>query len=311
MSMATGDSAEMRGTPVPYWSSSVGRSSNSLPSSGALYLAGATFHSGPVNIAGRQRLSRDGTGEETFHYLRVRTTSTFAHGVVKMSEEKTVEGKSADEVTSDWAQHMESLDLATEEGIREFVEIQKKVMEDTFENEGRFEVNGYSNAVYLLKTYDMMSEEELRNLPRGWIKHPELARGKKLDRVGIMAVALPSHLKYIVPDHLHTEILSKFIRFAVEATKAIGTVTLMETWVASVPGDEESDWRKARAELPESLADYEGREEALCISVEHVLIGTKFWRANITRDPTVLHPWKEVGGVMDGGRLSGFLGVRV
>jgi len=114
---------------------------------------------------------------------------------------------------------------------------------------------------------------------------------------------LPLLVRALAPPERHTQLFGITVRAMSELTAAVGTVTMGECWFARAPKVEGQSPQEARAALPDRLEDYDGREEAMFLRLEHKVVGERFWRKRIDRNPTRLGPWELLDARSAGGRL--------
>jgi hypothetical protein len=200
------------------------------------------------------------------------------------------------------------LDLATEKGVLEFCEAQRREMEAVFGDLGRFEMNGYSFGAYILATHEVQPPErvELGARPEAPRKLADVVAGWKtgdpLPRTRADLCKLPEWIRAVLPVEDHTAFFGSVVRVLSEKSRAIGTVVMGEMWMAQpahVPGETAE---QARSKLPRSLADYDGREEGLFLRLEHKVTGPRMWTKKIVRNPDglaadwVLNDYKNAEG---------------
>lgn len=174
------------------------------------------------------------------------------------------------------------MDLSTKADVLRFCELRRKEMVGCFERLGRFESpNGYSFMGYCFATHEAKG-----------IFERKLRTGPKLPAVEAVPLQIPRALMDVVPARQQTELFSRTVREFTRATKALGTLTMVEAWVAHAES-KGRPWEEARKELPDSLADYEGRKEALIMWLEHSATGRMVWIADIDREPTRVLDWRE------------------
>lgn len=179
------------------------------------------------------------------------------------------------------------MDLETEQGVLEFCEEKRRLMERTFEVLGRFEMNGYSFGAYVLATHEVLPPERneappprtIEDVLTGW------KTGEPFPLVRAELCRLPVFVRLVIPEDQHTAFFGRAIRALSEKSRAIGTVVMGEMWMARpdhVPGETAEE---ARSKLPASLEDYEGRTEGLFLRLEHKLAGSRMWTKTIHRNP--------------------------
>jgi len=200
------------------------------------------------------------------------------------------------------------IDLATETGALEFAESKRREMERCFEVHGRFEMNGYSFGAYVFTTHEVIAPMQMP--PPNRPIEETLARwktGARLPQPKAELCRLPEWVRLFVRADQHTAFFGSVLRALNEKSRAIGTVVMGKSWLAMpehVPGETAE---QARAKLPASLEDYEGRREGLFLRLEHKLAaGGRMWTNEITRNPTSLGEWKLFDEAGDGsceGRL--------
>jgi hypothetical protein len=182
------------------------------------------------------------------------------------------------------------LDLATEQGALAFCEEKRREMEGVFADRGRFEMNGYSFGAYVFATHQVLPPE--RSVPVGAHKPLSLEdvidrwrTGDELPMPRAERCRLPSFVSILIPDDQQTAFFGRAVRVLSDKSRAIGTVVMGEMWMARpdhVPGETAE---QARARLPKSLEDYDGRTEGLFLRLEHKFAGSRMWTKAIHRDP--------------------------
>lgn len=122
----------------------------------------------------------------------------------------------------------------------------------------------------------------------------------------------PAWFVAVCPPERYTEMLANCMRVAGKQWGAIGLVLCSESWMVKMEGPPGKDMTvdeavRQRAELPCSLEHAPGRMEALTFFLDHVATGTRMWTAEITRNPTKLHPWKQAPADGFAGRFKDVL----
>ena len=179
------------------------------------------------------------------------------------------------------------LDLATEQGALAFCEEKRREMEAVFGDLGRFEMNGYSFGAYVLATHEVVLPERLppptprtlEDVLAGW------KTGAPLPAARAELCRLPEFVRLVIPEDQHTAFFGRAVRALSEKSRAVGTVVMGEMWMARpdhVPGETAE---QARARLPASLEDYDGRTEGLFVRLEHKATGSRMWTKAIHRNP--------------------------
>jgi hypothetical protein len=197
------------------------------------------------------------------------------------------------------------IDLSTERGVLNFCERQRQEMVRCFERLGRFEVNGYSFGAWVLATHAVASPPlSTASDLKDW------KRGERLAAPQAMRCQMPAAARLLLPPDQHTKLFGLTLRHMNELSGAIGTVVMAECWHAGAPHVEGQTAQQARAALPDSLEDYDRRQEAMFLRLEHKVAGERFWRKAITRDPTRLGPWEPLDARSAGGYLVDLISFR-
>lgn len=197
------------------------------------------------------------------------------------------------------------IDLATERGVLNFCERQRQEMVRCFERLGRFEVNGYSFGAWVLATHAVAAPP-----PNARVNLEDWRRGEQLPAAQAMRCQMPIEARFLMPPDQHTKLFGLTLRHMSELSGAIGTVVMGECWHASAPRVDGQTPQAARASLPDSLEDYDGRQESLFLRLEHKVLGERFWGKPIMRNPTRLGPWELIDVRSAGGYLADLISFR-
>ncbi len=178
--------------------------------------------------------------------------------------------------------------MGKRENVLRFCEEQRNDMERCWRKLGRYETNGNAYCAWVFATHEP-------GPPETWTPD-EWPPGPPMERPRPVRCELPRAIQLLRPGRSNTDIFGGVLRKFAEATRAEGVLICSEAWFKTYasPGDPAFDRQKARrlrAEDPEDLADAPGREEALFMSLEHVAVGRRAWRAIIQRNPNRLDPW--------------------
>jgi hypothetical protein len=184
------------------------------------------------------------------------------------------------------------LDLSTAAGALRFCELRRNEMVGAFEQQGRFEANGYSFDAWVFATHEVIGPDKPGADPSAW------KTGRKLAAVKAKQLTLPKWFESVGPD-LAKDIYSEALKGYAKLSRAIGTVFMTEMWMVSMTAtegapDPRADAQRQRDALPDSLEHAPGRREGLCLWLEHSAAGSCQWLAEIQRDPTRLGAWQEL-----------------
>lgn len=201
------------------------------------------------------------------------------------------------------------MDLSTKAGVLRFCELRRAEMVGCWQTLGCWEVNGFSFGGYVFATHEAeMPTEVPTDLSQ--LKWPT---GAKLPKVTALPIRLPRAGLLMLPPEDATAFFAFSVQRYTEATRALGTLIMAESW--QVHTAEGEDPRAARERMAKNLEDEPGRQEILMMSLEHSAVGQRVWRAQIHRDPDRLDPWQlleadDGSPVEMEGRLTGLAATR-
>jgi hypothetical protein len=151
-------------------------------------------------------------------------------------------------------------------------------------------MNGYSFGAYVLATHEVLAPEKIEPpIPGAPRKLEDVAAGWKtgdpLPQPRAQLCRLPRWVGLVLAAEDQTLFFGHVVRVLNEKSRAIGSVVMGEMWMARpahVPGETAE---QARAKLPRSLEDYDGRTEGLFLRLEHKATGSRMWTKAIHRNP--------------------------
>lgn len=187
------------------------------------------------------------------------------------------------------------IDVTTEAGALRFCELRRAEMARVFEKKGTFAPNGFSLTGYVFLTHEVKPPADPWDLS-AW------RTGPKLPAVHVERIEVPPAAARLMHDNgrddLAAPMLGQTMRHYCKLGRAVGAVIMTEEWTGKTSSFEE---REAR---PKRIEDWDDRAEALCMRLEHIRCGRRLWRADITRNPTRLGPWRPLAAVVIGGRIG-------
>jgi hypothetical protein len=181
------------------------------------------------------------------------------------------------------------IDLSTQAGVLRFCERQRQEMERVFTRRGRFE----SKTGHAFTGFAFIRNAIEGPWTQGTNGRPSLRRGPELEYVQSAMLNLPPRSMWPpwMNGNNQTGVFADVIEAFSRAGRAIGVLIMSETWINQATSDEE--FAQMREREYGWVAKSADRQEALYMSLEHVMFGCVTWLALITREPTRLHPWKQ------------------
>jgi hypothetical protein len=196
------------------------------------------------------------------------------------------------------------MDLSTKAGALRFAELRRAEMVGRWETLGRWEVNGFSFGGYVFATHEAVMPTEV---PRD-LRELKWPTGAKLPKVTALPLRLPRAALLMLRPEDATAFFAFCVQRYTEATRALGTLIMAESWLVQTAEGEDPH---ARERMAKNLEDEPDRQEILMMSLEHSAVGQRVWRARIHRDPDRLDPWQDDGSPVEmEGRLTGLAATR-
>ena len=192
--------------------------------------------------------------------------------------------------------------MGERDNVLRFCAEQRDEMERVWRRLGRYEgESGEAFCAYVFATCEPPPAET-------W-DDETFAPGPQLPKPKAIRCEMPRYVRLLYPNRSNTDIFGHVLRKFSRATRASGVLILAESWLKSVDTPDYETAKRLRAEMPESLADAPGREEALTMSLEHIAVGRRLWSARILRGPDRLAPWdmKDMTESPTDSRLTGIV----
>lgn len=199
------------------------------------------------------------------------------------------------------------LDLETEAGMLEFCRLLQEDMREQFLRDGQ--LSPFINAI-VLATCEMPAFEPGKELlPGPKLPHIEAIACPLREGGPISAMAQIYALEHGRHDieQIEKDMWAHSVRTLIKGTAAVAVVFMAESWYMLSPPTKEGEPPIKERWFEGQVRDQPDKLEGLMLNFEHATFPSKFWRAQILREPLRLEPWRLIDFEGTEGRFTHLL----